>query len=99
MGKDLMPKSWRDFPKGIHIKVEDKPQAFEYITAGWRTFRPEVNLDKCVHCMMCWLVCPDNAVVVKDGKMTGFFYDHCKGCGVCANECPVNAIEMVPEVR
>ena len=99
MGKDLMPKSWRDFPEGIHIKVGDKPQGFEYITAGWRTFRPEVNLDKCVHCMMCWLVCPDNAVVVKDGKMTGFFNDHCKGCGVCANECPVNAIEMVPEVR
>ncbi|MGB9705421.1 MAG: 4Fe-4S binding protein, partial [Pyrobaculum sp.] len=21
----------------------------------------------------------------------------CKGCGICANECPTKAIEMVPE--
>ena len=25
---------------------------------------------------------------LKDEKMTGFDYDHCKGCGVCAMECP-----------
>ncbi|MFP3483271.1 MAG: 4Fe-4S binding protein, partial [Caldivirga sp.] len=25
-------------------------------------------------------------------------YDYCKGCGICANECPVKAIKMVPEV-
>ncbi|MFZ8855432.1 MAG: 4Fe-4S binding protein, partial [Thermofilaceae archaeon] len=24
-------------------------------------------------------------------------YDHCKGCGICANECPVKAIAMVEE--
>jgi pyruvate ferredoxin oxidoreductase delta subunit len=24
-------------------------------------------------------------------------YDYCKGCGICANECPAKAIEMVPE--
>jgi len=27
-------------------------------------------------------------VIVKDGKMTGFDYDYCKGCGICAFECP-----------
>jgi len=26
-------------------------------------------------------------------------YDYCKGCGICANECPANAIEMKREVR
>jgi pyruvate ferredoxin oxidoreductase delta subunit len=25
-------------------------------------------------------------------------YDHCKGCGICAHECPVKAIKMIPEV-
>ena len=23
-------------------------------------------------------------------------YDYCKGCGICAAECPCGAIEMVP---
>lgn len=26
-----------------------------------------------------------------------FDYRYCKGCGVCANECPVDAIKMVRE--
>jgi pyruvate ferredoxin oxidoreductase delta subunit len=26
-------------------------------------------------------------------------YRHCKGCGICAAECPKNAIEMKQEIR
>lgn len=26
-------------------------------------------------------------------------YDYCKGCGICATECPIEVIEMVPEVK
>jgi 2-oxoisovalerate ferredoxin oxidoreductase delta subunit len=26
-------------------------------------------------------------------------YDYCKGCGVCANECPFKAISMVEEEK
>ncbi|AKB45854.1 Pyruvate:ferredoxin oxidoreductase, delta subunit [Methanosarcina sp. Kolksee] len=32
----------------------------------------------------------------------GFFeydYDYCKGCGICANECPADAIEMILEEK
>jgi pyruvate ferredoxin oxidoreductase delta subunit len=28
------------------------------------------------------------SVKVKDGKRTEFDYDYCKGCGICALECP-----------
>jgi pyruvate ferredoxin oxidoreductase delta subunit len=38
---------------------------------------------------------------VKDGKMQGFDLTYCKGCGICAEECPkkVKAIEMVREEK
>ena len=26
-------------------------------------------------------------------------YDHCKGCGICATECPAEAITMHPETE
>jgi Pyruvate/2-oxoacid:ferredoxin oxidoreductase delta subunit len=26
-------------------------------------------------------------------------YDYCKGCGVCAEECPCGAIDMIKEIR
>ena len=26
-----------------------------------------------------------------------FDYDFCKGCGICAQECPCGAIDMIPE--
>jgi len=47
--------------------------------------------------MICWISCPDSAIKVKDGKMIGFDLDYCKGCGICAAQCPVKAIEMIDE--
>ena len=35
--------------------------------------------------------------VVDDGKLVGIDYHHCKGCGICAQECPCGAIDMVGE--
>jgi pyruvate ferredoxin oxidoreductase delta subunit len=36
---------------------------------------------------------------VKDEKMTGIDFEHCKGCGICAKECPFKAIEMEVEKK
>ncbi len=63
-------------------------------TGSWRTYCPVTDLDKCTHCMICWIVCPDSAIEVKDGKKLGTNLQYCKGCGICATECPVDAIEM-----
>jgi pyruvate ferredoxin oxidoreductase delta subunit len=32
-------------------------------------------------------------------KRYGFDADYCKGCGICAEECPVHDIVMEDEVR
>lgn len=50
----------------------------------------------CNNCDNCWVFCPDAAIT----RMNGTYevnYDFCKGCGVCAEECPRNVISLVEE--
>ncbi len=68
--------------------------AKEFKTGDWRSTSPVYILEKCKQCGLCWPVCPDDAIPVKDGKRLDFNYDACKGCGVCAKVCPFKAIEM-----
>jgi 2-oxoacid:acceptor oxidoreductase delta subunit (pyruvate/2-ketoisovalerate family) len=57
-----------------------------------------LSCGNCFECDNCYGMCPDNAVIKRGpGKRFEFNYDYCKGCGVCAAECPCGAIEMVPE--
>ena len=57
-----------------------------------------LSCGNCFECDNCYGVCPDNAVTkLGPGKGFEFNYDYCKGCGVCAAECPCGAIEMIPE--
>ena len=49
----------------------------------------------CFNCGNCYMYCPDNAV--KISPSTGryeFDLDFCKGCGLCAKECPCHYILM-----
>ena len=57
-----------------------------------------LSCGNCFECDNCYGVCPDNAVIkLGPGKRFRFNYDYCKGCGMCAAECPCGAIRMVPE--
>jgi Pyruvate/2-oxoacid:ferredoxin oxidoreductase delta subunit len=57
-----------------------------------------LSCGNCFECDNCFGVCPDNAVI-KLGPSQGYQFDldFCKGCGICAKECPCGAIDMVPE--
>ncbi|MEA2101723.1 MAG: 4Fe-4S binding protein [Thermodesulfobacteriota bacterium] len=72
------------------------------ITGSWRVLRPVINLDVCIParqkkeaCFICWLYCPDVAITRSVPPVIDYTY--CKGCGICARECPAKAISMVEE--
>lgn len=68
-------------------------------TGDWRQQQPRLDLNKCTHCMLCWLYCPDSSIVAKDGRISEIDLTYCKGCGICAEVCPpkASAILMIPE--
>ena len=70
--------------------------ALKYKTGDWRAYRPVIDEEKCIYCLLCWIYCPDGAIIRKE-KIVTVNYDYCKGCGICANECPVKAIRMEEE--
>jgi 2-oxoacid:acceptor oxidoreductase delta subunit (pyruvate/2-ketoisovalerate family) len=88
---------WKDLT--ICGVITEPGTAKDYITGGWRALRPVWDSAKCINCLICWVYCPDSSVMVEDSKVVGIDYDHCKGCGICAEECPpkVKAYTMVPE--
>jgi len=86
---------WQELSPGGVVAAGDAEQPS---TGGWRTgLRPEVELSACVNCLLCWLYCPDSAVLLDGTAFAGFDYEHCKGCEICAFACPTGAIAMVAE--
>lgn len=76
--------------------VIDKPgSTLVNKTGNWRALKPVRDVKKCTKCMQCWQFCPDMAI----DKDINTNYDYCKGCGICANICPVKCIEMIKEEK
>ncbi|MHA1543130.1 MAG: 4Fe-4S dicluster-binding protein [Candidatus Hodarchaeales archaeon] len=100
LSKDDRPEvqnwtSYWDLPYGP-VSLPVKGSAGK--TGNWRTFRPVVDNEKCIKCYFCYMYCPEGTISVNDE--TGFVeidYDYCKGCSICANNCPKKCIEMVKE--
>ncbi len=65
-------------------------------TGTWRSMKPVIDQDRCTRCGLCWIYCPDGAVIKKEDRFE-INYDYCKGCGICMEECKRRAIEMVRE--
>jgi len=91
----MKEKGWKEIPEGGLIL--EGGNASKYNTGSWRAFCPVRDEEKCVNCLTCWVYCPDSAIIVKDNKIVGIDLEHCKGCGICAKQCPKQAIKMVPE--
>ena len=90
--KTLPEEYWPELPAGA--MVTSPGSSVEIDTGTWRAGIPRLDLEKCTHCMICWIFCPDDSILVEDQRVQGIDLMHCKGCGICALECPVGAIAM-----
>ena len=67
-----------------------------------------LSCGNCFECDGCFGSCPEDAIIkIRPSRPWGhehgadyayeFDYDRCTGCGICSEQCPVHAIEMIPE--
>lgn len=96
---------YADAPHRVRAKIESARRAstFDEVVQGLDQdsalfeARRCMSCGNCFGCDNCFGVCPDNAITkIKPGEYV-FKYDYCKGCGICAEECPCGSILMIPE--
>ena len=68
---------------------------FKYL-AGVSTLAFDV--DACVGCGICTMVCPHGIFALADGKAQVVDKDDCMECGACATNCPTQAVSVSPGV-
>ncbi|MCG6568636.1 NAD(P)-binding protein [Tessaracoccus sp. ZS01] len=57
-----------------------------------------LSCGNCFECDGCFGACPEDAVIkLGKGNRYRFDYEKCTGCATCYEQCPVHAIEMIPE--
>jgi NADPH-dependent glutamate synthase beta subunit-like oxidoreductase len=67
-----------------------------------------LSCGNCFECDGCFGSCPEDAIIkLRPSRPAGhehgtefayvFDYDRCTGCAICRDQCPVHAIEMIPE--
>ena len=83
-------RGWKTLPKGAVPYKSSK----DYKTGDWGVAKPIMDRTRCTKCTLCHFFCPEGAITVRTDGYTEVNYDYCKGCGVCANECPVKCIKM-----
>src|SRR3954447_17949702 len=104
----LTPWYYTDAPRTVRPMLElvRRQSSFDEVVGGLDETNALFEARRCLSCGNCFAcdncygVCPDNAVIKLEP--TGAYQyeydlDYCKGCGICAEECPCGAIEMVPE--
>ncbi len=99
---------YSDAPKTVRPELDAvrRTSTFDEVVGGLTAdnalfeARRCLSCGSCLACDNCYGVCPDNAVIkLEPGGSYRYEIDldYCKGCGLCAQECPCGAIEMVPE--
>lgn len=74
--------------------------AWNDLSASRTGWIPVLAQEKCIHCGVCDLVCPDFCLVWRDAddgaefarRLIGVDYRYCKGCLRCVESCPTGAL-------
>jgi pyruvate ferredoxin oxidoreductase gamma subunit len=68
-------------------------------TGDWRVTRPIIDLDRCTHCWICFVNCPDGGISLDADDIPRIDYSVCKGCMICMEVCPIHAVEPLRETE
>ncbi|MDI6753268.1 MAG: NAD(P)-binding protein [Thermodesulfobacteriota bacterium] len=96
-------KKRKKMPK---TQVAKRVGSFEEVNQGYAEETAVAEAKRCFNCGVCnlcdncYIYCPDVAILKQgeDGPNV-IDYDHCKGCGICVEECPRDAMVMEEERR
>lgn len=87
-----------------HIEPAVAVRGFEEIVTGFSEAEARFEAQRCLSCGNCFEcdgcfgACPEDAIEkLGKGNRYKFHYDLCTGCGVCYEQCPCHAIDMVLE--
>lgn len=98
------------FPRRQRVEInrllpDRRTAGFEEVNLPLSTEAAATEAERCFNCGLCtmcgncFVFCPDSSVLQRDGWGFEIDLDHCKGCGVCVQECPHSAMSIVAEAE
>jgi len=85
-----LPLIWTDV-ENVSLKVKN------LLGDGTRMVPKEkavVDTGKCVFCLTCYRCCPHGAIYWDEDNKAVISKIACQACGICASECPMDAIQI-----
>mgnify|MGYP000005429258 CR=1 FL=1 len=87
-------------------QVSKRIGSFEEVNLGFSEETAVEEANRCFNCGVCnlcdncYILCPDVAILKQGEDASNVIdYEHCKGCGICVEECPRNAMVMEEEIK
>ena len=103
--KQWLP-DWEKVPTGVVLQQDvidgvaiGPGGSLGNLTGSWRTITPRYLREKCIRCLRCWFSCPEGCIKRLEDDHVKWDYRYCKGCAICSNVCPVQAIQMEKGVK
>lgn len=85
----------RDISNRTEIQINDFTLISDIVSLGykWSNKTAKFYADKnCIACGLCQIICPEKAIMIKDGKPE-WTKESCSKCSACINRCPKEAIQ------